>query len=199
MIEQINTRLAEQPVALVLEDVRGESECSGQEEPIGREEREELLRARVADAGNDPDLWLYRDRTAGLLWRYLRLSVEIGRLPSLLGREFFRTKVSPYSAQTFEDSVIFVHDVEACLDALDAADKIVIVMLGLEQYTQEEAARSLHCTQRTIARHYADALDHLSEIFLKREILHGLPGKNGFPAQACQEGESGDLLVSDSE
>jgi DNA-directed RNA polymerase specialized sigma24 family protein len=146
-----------------------------------------------------PDLWLYRDRTTGLLWRYTRLAVELGRLPSLLGREFFRARVSRYDAQTFEDTVIFVHDVECCLESLDAADRIVIAMLALEQYTQEEAAHWLHCTQRTIVRHYGEALDRLSEIFLKRELLALLPGESMVETKACQEATGGDLLVSDSE
>jgi hypothetical protein len=34
----------------------------------------------------EAELWLYRDRTTGLLRRYIRMSVEVGRLPSLLGR-----------------------------------------------------------------------------------------------------------------
>jgi len=147
----------------------------------------------------NPDLWLYRDRTMALLWRYMRLAVEAGRLPSLLGREFFRARVSPYSAQTFEDTVIFVHDVECCLHLLDAADKILIAMLGMEQYTQEEAAESLRCTQRTIGRRYTEALDNLSEIFLKREILTALPEKNTNSPEACQEGKTGEFPVSDSE
>jgi len=42
--------------------------------------------------GAQPDLWLYRDRTSALLRRYLRLAVEVGRLPTLLGREFFRAR-----------------------------------------------------------------------------------------------------------
>ena len=46
------------------------------------------------NVGRDPDLWLYRERTLGMLRRYQRLSVEVGRLPSLLGREFFRTRVT---------------------------------------------------------------------------------------------------------
>jgi hypothetical protein len=50
--------------------------------------------------GDDSDLWLYRDRTVGLLRRYMRLSVEVGRLPSLLGREFFRTRVTSYRVST---------------------------------------------------------------------------------------------------
>ena len=45
--------------------------------------------ASAETMGCNPDLWLYRDRTVGLLKRYLRYSVEVGRLPSLLGREFF--------------------------------------------------------------------------------------------------------------
>jgi hypothetical protein len=67
--------------------------------------------------GEDPDLWLYRDRTVAILKRYSRLSIEAGRLPSLLGREFFRGHVSHYQVTTFEDVVIFVHDVETCLEA----------------------------------------------------------------------------------
>lgn len=61
--------------------------------------------------GHDPDLWLYRDRTLGLLRRYQRLSVQSGRLPSLLSRELFRTRVTSYRTTTLEDTVIFVHDV----------------------------------------------------------------------------------------
>ena len=147
----------------------------------------------------NPDLWLYRDRTTALLWRYMRLAVEAGRLPSLLGREFFRARVSPYSVQTFEDTVIFVHDVECCLESLDAADKILIAMLGMEQYTQEEVAVSLSCTQRTIGRRYTEALDNLSEIFLKREILTALPEKTANLPEACQEGKTDEFPVSDSE
>ena len=145
-----------------------------------------------------PDFWLYRDRTTSLLWRYTRLAVELGRLPSLLGREFFRARVSRYDAQTFEDSVIFVHDVESCLESLDPVDKIVIAMLALEQYTQAEAARYLHCTQRTIVRHYGEALDRLSEIFLKREVLRAMPSENLVRQETCQEAKPADLFASDS-
>jgi hypothetical protein len=34
---------------------------------------------------------IYRGRTVAMLRRYMRYSIETGRLPSLLGREFFRT------------------------------------------------------------------------------------------------------------
>jgi hypothetical protein len=67
----------------------------------------------------DPDLWLYRDRTIAILRRYLRLAVEVGRLPALLGREFFRTRVTSYHTQTFEDTVIFAEQRRARIDRRD--------------------------------------------------------------------------------
>src|SRR5437773_8858515 len=52
----------------------------------------------------EAELWLYRDRTIGLLKRYRRISIEVGRLPSLLGRELFRTRVSSYYVTSFEEA-----------------------------------------------------------------------------------------------
>ena len=68
--------------------------------------------------GSNPDMWLYRERTVALLRRYLRISIEVGRLPSIFGRELFRSKVTSYRMSSFEDGVIFVHDVEQALDQL---------------------------------------------------------------------------------
>src|SRR5205085_2669159 len=52
----------------------------------------------------------YRGRTIWLLRRYFRTSLEIGRLPGILGREFFRSRVSSRKACSFEDEVIFATD-----------------------------------------------------------------------------------------
>ena len=62
---------------------------------------------------------IYRGRTVAMLRKYMRYSLDTGRLPSLVGREFFRSKVSKYTMVTFEDRVIFVHDMEKCLGRLD--------------------------------------------------------------------------------
>lgn len=75
---------------------------------------------------NDPDICLYRDRTIALLRRYFRISIEVGRLPSLVGREVFRGRVTAYRMRTFEDAVIFVHDVEHGLEQLDAFERELI-------------------------------------------------------------------------
>jgi hypothetical protein len=152
--------------------------------------------ARSEGFGEDSDLWLYRDRTVGLLKRYMRLSVEVGRLPSLLGREFFRTRVTSYHVSTFEDAVIFVYDVERCLEKLDAFEQKLIATLALQDYSQEQAARLLNCGRRTIVRRYPETLDRLSDIFLKADILTRLPGNEASCEKQCQEGERSGIRVS---
>ena len=121
------------------------------------------IEPQLADAG----LWLYRERTVGLLRRYLRMSVEVGRLPSLLGREFFRSRVTSYKASTFEDAVIFVHDVERSLEKLGGFEQKLIATIVLQEYSRWEAARILNCGMRTIGRLLPEALDCLTEIFLE--------------------------------
>ncbi|MGA9799228.1 MAG: hypothetical protein WBQ68_09475 [Terriglobales bacterium] len=143
----------------------------------------------VADRG-DPDLWLYRERTLGMLRRYQRMSVEVGRLPSLLGREFFRSRVTSYRAGTFEDSVIFVHDVANGLAQLGGFERKLIGKIALQDYTQNETARQLGCWRRTVGRRFPEALDRLTEIFLEAGLLIRLPDNDVARANRCQEGRN---------
>src|SRR3977135_274471 len=73
----------------------------------------------------EADMWPYRDRTVALLRLYARASVEVGRLPSLLGRECFRARVSSYPMASFEDIVIFVHDMDKELARRNRFHKIL--------------------------------------------------------------------------
>ncbi len=123
----------------------------------------------------DPDLWAYRERTIALLRRYLRISIEVGRLPSLLGRELFRSKVTSYRMSSFEDAVIFVHDVERALSELDGFAKQVIATVIFQDYDQDEAAEVLRCARRTICRVFPLAVDQMTETFLEGGLLNRLP------------------------
>ena len=146
--------------------------------------------------GHNPDLWLYRDRTIGMLRRYMRLSIEVGRLPSLLGREFFRTRVTSYTVSTFEDAVIFVHDVERILDRLDGFDKKLIGRIVLQDYSQDETARLLNCGRRTVVRRFPEAVDRISDSFLEGGLLTPLPKTTSNSPETCQEGETAEKDVS---
>jgi len=145
----------------------------------------------------NPDLWLYRDRTVALLKRYMRLSIEVGRMPALLGREIFRSRVTSYKASTFEDSVIFVHDIERSLEQLDEFDQQLIARVVLQEYSHEEAGRFLGCGRRHIVRCYTEALDRVTELFLERELLTRLPATSAAPEKSCQGGPSDDFSVSE--
>ena len=96
----------------------------------------------------------------------MRYSIETGRLPSLLGREFFRTEVTPYTMVTFEDRVIFVHDMENCVNNLDDFSREIIARHILQEHDQAATARLLHCTERTVRSYLPMALDLLTEILL---------------------------------
>src|SRR5271157_6343599 len=103
----------------------------------------------IEDPEIEQERRVYRGRTVAMLRRYMRYSIETGRLPSLLGREFFRAKVTSYTVVTFEDRVIFVHDVEMCLERLDEFSRRVLSRVVLQEYEQEEAAHLLGCTRMT--------------------------------------------------
>ncbi len=147
------------------------------------------------------DVPLYRERTLALLRRYFRLSIEIGRLPNLLGREVFRARTSLRGGGAFENAVILVHDMERCLDALDALSRTLIVRIVFQDFTHRETARLLHCNLRTISRRFPESLDLLSALLLRRQLLQPFPSTRrpakppdaakiepaAIPEIACQE------------
>ncbi len=139
---------------------------------------------------------IYRSRTVAMLRRYMRYSIETGRLPSLLGREFFRAKVTSYTVVTFEDRVIFVHDMETSLEKLDEFSRKVLARIVLQEYEHEDAAQLLGCTRMTVHRKLIEALDVLSGVLLEVGLLERLvPNREN----ACQGGNLGVFSLSDCE
>jgi hypothetical protein len=136
---------------------------------------------------------IYRGRTIAMLRRYMRYSIETGRLPSILGREFFRAKVTSYTVVTFEDRMIFVHDMEKCLAKLDEFSQQLIARHILQEHDQAATGRLLNCTERTVRRLTPIALDLLSEILLDAGLLERRDGKR---KKSCQGGFQSQKFVS---
>jgi len=139
---------------------------------------------------------IYRGRTVAMLRRYMRYSIETGRLPSLLGREFFRTKVTSYPVVTFEDRVIFVHDMEKCLERLDEFSRQLIARHILQEHDRWATAKLLHCNEKTVRRLTPCALDLLRDILLEVGLLERVETNAG---NCCQGGLEGQNSVSDFE
>ena len=127
----------------------------------------------------------YRGRAVAMLRRYMRYSIETGRLPSLLGREFFRAKVTSYTVVTFEDRVIFVHDMEKCLAKLDEFSRQLIARHILQEHDQAATGKLLHCTERTVRAYVPVVLDMLVEILLDVGLMERLDSDR---KNSCQGG-----------
>ena len=119
----------------------------------------------------EPQMAFYRKYTEAMLRRYVRMSMEAGKVPSLLGREMFRAKITSYRVESFEDVVIFIHDIERCLERLDVEQQQLIARIALQQYTLQEAAAMMGLPPRTTVRRYCRALDRLTRIFLESRMM----------------------------
>jgi hypothetical protein len=173
------------PVSANCAETRVGHPGSGAPEPLGQagDTHEEERRRRT-----------YRGRTVAMLRRYMRYSIETGRLPSLLGREFFRSKVTSYTVVTFEDRVIFVHDMETCLSRLDEFSRQIIARHILQEHDQAETGRLLNCAERTVRTYVPMVLDLLSDILVEVGLLAPIAGE---ASRSCQEGGSERISVSD--
>ena len=154
----------------------------------------QALLQQAVDEEHEREQRIYRGRTVAMLRRYMRFSIETGRLPSLLGREFFRAKVTSYTVVTFEDRVIFVHDMEKCLDRLDEFSKQLIARHILQEHDRWATAKLLHCNEKTVRRYTPLVLDLLNEILIEVGLMERLLS---VPRNSCQEGKSDPIDASD--
>jgi hypothetical protein len=120
----------------------------------------------------------YRKYTEGILRRYVRMSMEAGKVPSLLGQEMFRGRVTAYKVGSFVDSLIFVHDVARCIAKLDEEQQQLIARIAIQQYTLTETAELMELRPRTVMRRYTQAIDRLTKVFLSVHMLE--------PQRCCQ-------------
>ncbi|HEU5401212.1 MAG TPA: hypothetical protein VFU86_07640 [Terriglobales bacterium] len=134
---------------------------------------------------------MYRNHTVVLLRKYFRMSLEIGRMPSLLGGELFRAKVTAYQVHTFEDSVIFVHDMEQCLAKLDPLSRLLIGKIIFQEFTREEMATELRIHERHLRRRLLDGIDGLTRILLEAKLLDSCYGQGGPVQKKPAASESG--------
>jgi DNA-directed RNA polymerase specialized sigma24 family protein len=116
-------------------------------------------------------LGFYRKHTESMLRRYLYASMQVGRAPSILGDPVSRGWASSRPVKTFEDAVIFVLDIEKCLDQLGSLDRQILSRVVLQEYTQAETAILLGMSVRTMSNKLPQALDRLTEKLLETGLL----------------------------
>jgi hypothetical protein len=95
--------------------------------------------------------------------------------------------VTSYTVVTFEDRVIFVHDMEKCLDRLDEFSRQLIARHILQEHDQAATGKLLFCAERTVRNYMPVVLDVLTEILIEVGLMKRIvsPRQN-----SCQEGEN---------
>jgi len=116
-------------------------------------------------------LAFYRRHTESMLRRYLYASMQVGRSPSILSEPIARGWASSRPVRTFEDAVIFVLDIEKCLDKLGELDRPLLSRIVLQEYTQPEVASLLGMSTRTVSSKFPQALDRLTQKLLDTGLL----------------------------
>jgi hypothetical protein len=136
--------------------------------------REDKGPAPVAEADQidpRPEMLCFRSQTLALVRHFFELSCQVGRLPSLLGREFFRARVSHHSIPSFEEQIVFARDVELCLNRLSDHHAEIVTLIGLYDFSLDEVGEMLRYSKTAVHRWFWEALDCLSEIFLRAGLL----------------------------
>ena len=118
-----------------------------------------------------PETLCFRGQTLALVRHFFELSCQVGRLPSLLGREFFRARVSHHSIPSFEEQIVFARDVELCLNRLSDDHAEIVTLIGLYDFSLDEVGEMLRYSRTAVHRWFWEALDCLSEIFLRAGLL----------------------------
>ncbi|MGD0631613.1 MAG: hypothetical protein ABR987_19965 [Terracidiphilus sp.] len=127
--------------------------------------------AKAPAAAPVVSLAFYRKHTEKMLRRYLYASMQVGRAPAILGEPIARGWASSRPVRTFEDAVIFVLDVETCINQLGSLDRQMLCRIVIQEYTQIETASLLGMSVRTVSYKFPMALDSLTEKLLATGLL----------------------------
>lgn len=154
----------------------GNSQRSGEQDGGSERQRRTALlevRASAKEPAAEPatSLAFYRKHTEKMLRRYLYASMQVGRAPSILGDPIGRGWVSSRPVRTFEDAVIFVLDVETCLNQLGSLDRQLLCRIAIQEYTQAETASLLGMSVRAVSYKFPQAIDRLTEKLLDAGLL----------------------------
>jgi hypothetical protein len=162
------------PMVWGVSDSARKSEVEERSQENGRAARTQVRPSgdkAASGAGPVVALAFYRRHAEKMLRRYLYASMQVGRAPSILGEPIARGWVSSRPVKTFEDAVIFVLDIENCLNQLGSLDRQLLCRIVIQEYTQAETSALLGMSVRTISTRLPLALDRLTEKLLKTGLL----------------------------
>ena len=131
------------------------------------------LSANVEECDEDlSEYSIFRTHTLKLLQHYLRLSLDYGRIPSVLGGQVTRARVSHTKMHSMEDDTIFIHDMSRCIEQeLTDEELRLIALIVFIDHTFEEAAKILGYSEKQLRRIFPGIMDRLTRALFDRELL----------------------------
>jgi hypothetical protein len=131
------------------------------------------LSANVEDSSEDlSEFAIFRKQTLGLLRYYFKLSLDYGRIPSVLGGEVMRSRVSHTKMYTIEDDTIFLYDMNRCLEQeLSETELRMLALVVFMNHTYEESGAILQYSEKQIRRIFPNVTDRLTRAFFERDFM----------------------------
>ncbi len=118
------------------------------------------------------ETYFQRGETLALLRRFYYASTSLSRVGTSLGdSNFGRGRASSRPVRSFEDSMIFVIDMERRIAELSDADQEVLRRIVKQECTREEAAARMGCSSRSVSMRFPCALDRLTHKLVRVGML----------------------------
>ena len=115
---------------------------------------------------------MFRKHTLKLLRYYFKLSLDYGRIPSVLGGRATRARVSHKKMYSIEDETIFLHDMNRCMEQeLSETELRIVALVVFMDHTFEQTGAILQYCEKQVRRIYPHAIDRLTRAFCERELL----------------------------
>jgi ribosomal protein L28 len=125
----------------------------------------------IREHEKNADVISLRAHTHGMLRRYLHASMQPCRVTSTLSGRIYRGWVSTPPIRCLEDAMIFVHDMEKCIESLPSLDRDILTRIVIQEYTQAEAAVLIGMSVRTMSYKFPAAMDRLTRKLIEAELL----------------------------
>ena len=132
------------------------------------------LSANVEESNEDlSEFSIFRKATLRLLRYYFKLSLDYGRIPSVLGGEVMRSRVSHAKMYTIEDETIFLHDMNRCMEQeLGEMELKILALVVFMDHTFEQTGAILQYSEKQVRRIFPNVIDRLARAFFEREFLN---------------------------
>lgn len=111
-----------------------------------------------------------RSHTRSLMRRYVYARYQAARIYSCLDRRM-GGRVSCRPIRSFEDALVFVIDMDRCIEGLNSLDRDLLKRLLIQDYTESETAPLVGMSARSVANKFPLAIDRLTQRLIDRGLL----------------------------